>query len=335
MNAGVHQRCRICRCYLDATDLFCANCGTENPAGGRPDGEQSASHVSFDCNACGASMVYDATATQLKCPYCGATAAKSAKQVRSTVPEIWLPFEIDQNDAQRRLTNWLGRGFWRPSDLRKAARVGKIKKVLVPYWLFSAEVKTRFTADTSPPPPGRPGDWQPVFGQRHERYSGLMVSGSNVLTAIETQSISPFDISRGRALRGSTGSGRVGQSNPRELGDFQDAVVEQFRAPRKLARPVVREQIIRSEKAAIGRELGRCRNVRVNVELAALEGKPILVPLWIIAYSYKSEVHRVLINGQTGKVSGSAPFATGKLILVVLAIVAVLFLAGLMTIIQR
>ncbi|HBE68117.1 MAG TPA: hypothetical protein DDW52_08205, partial [Planctomycetaceae bacterium] len=70
-------------------------------------------------------MVYDARATQLKCPYCGASAQKSATQVRSTIPSYWLPFEVDQADAHKRLANWLGKGFWRPSDLRKAARVGE------------------------------------------------------------------------------------------------------------------------------------------------------------------------------------------------------------------
>ncbi|HBE68266.1 MAG TPA: hypothetical protein DDW52_08980 [Planctomycetaceae bacterium] len=207
--------------------------------------------------------------------------------------------------------------------------------MLVPYWVFSAEVETRYTADTSPPPPGRNGDWRPVSGKRKQRYSGLLVCGSNVLTSAETEDISPFELSRGQPFDRHPSSGRDAESGLSESRNSGDAIVEQFRAPRKLARPIVRGQIERDEQLACQRELGKCRNVRVNVQLAALVGNPVLVPLWIIAYSYKSEVHRVLINGQTGKVAGSAPFATGKLTFVVLAIVAALLIAGLLITIRH
>ena len=48
-----------------------------------------------------------------------------------------------------------------------------------------------------------------------------------------------------------------------------------------------------------------------------------------MAYRYKNQVYRVLINGQTGKLSGGAPFAYGKLAAIITAVIVVALLIAL------
>ncbi|GAB5403564.1 MAG: hypothetical protein Aurels2KO_17950 [Aureliella sp.] len=247
-------------------------------------------------------MTYDALVAKLRCPYCGAEAQRQQRKQRYTKPEYRINFRVSADHAQRIFREWLGRGFWRPSNLRNAARLGEIVMVYVPYWSFEAETKTLWTADSSPAPPGSRGDWHPVTGEHRGRYRDQLVCGSSVLTHQETRSIAPFEWSA---------------AEPVESSAMQDAIVEQFQVPRKLARPQVREMLHRLELAACGRLVpGRARNVRVNVQVASMIGRPVLLPIWILAYNYRSQVHRVLINGQTGKIAGSAPFSYLKLVAV-------------------
>ncbi len=311
------QRCRICNCFVDVDDLFCANCGTENHSSNALALLPAKTHTSFQCDSCGASMTYDAQVATLRCPYCGAEAQRQQHEQRFTKPEHRIRFRVSADHAQRIFRDWLGRGFWRPSNLRSAARLGKIAMVYVPYWSFEAETRTQWTADSSPAPSGSRGDWYPVSGQHQGQYCNLLVCGSSVLTPRETQSIAPFEWS---------------SAEPVETDATQDTIVEQFQVPRKLARPQAREMLHSLELTACRKLVpGRARNVRVNVQVSSMIGHPVLLPIWILAYNYRSDVHRVLINGQTGKIAGSAPFSYFKLAIVLgslLLLIAVLALAA-------
>ena len=53
-------------------------------------------------------------------------------------------------------------------------------------------------------------------------------------------------------------------------------------------------------------------------------GEPVLLPVWIMAYRYKDQVHRFLVNGQTGRCTGTAPTSYAKIAGVVGIVVAVI-----------
>lgn len=322
MSREVSQRCGICRCYMDRDDLFCANCGTENPAADQSQQPLQArpSHYSFDCHACGASMSYDASAQALRCPFCGSTKMERRATARSISPQGVVPFQVQRQPAETALRNWLGKGFWRPGDAARAATIGEMTAVYVPYWVFAAQTDTKWTADASPAPPGSRGDWYPVSGSQRGNYRGVLVAGSSILTSTETQAIAPFDI-----------QAAVGP----EQVDLENSIAEEFRVPRKLARPQARAAVEQLEREACARKLsGRHRNMRVNVRISAMHGAPLLLPVWILAYRYRDNVHRVLINGQTGNVAGTAPFSYAKLwgiILAVLLLLAVLAVGAVLS----
>jgi hypothetical protein len=52
--------------------------------------------------------------------------------------------------------------------------------------------------------------------------------------------------------------------------------------------------------------------------------KHLLVPIWISAYRFNGKVYRYLVNGQNGRASGTAPWSVAKIVLFVLAILAVI-----------
>lgn len=259
-------------------------------------------------------MSYDASAQALRCPFCGSTQMEKREGGRVIQPDGVVPLTISRNHAEKILREWLGRGFWRPGDAAQASRIGEIAAVYVPYWVFEAKALTMWTADSSPAPAGRRGDWYPLSGQNQSHYSDVLVGGSSILTPNETASIVPFDLSTAVA--------------PGQF-DLEHAIVETFRVPRKLARPLARGAIESLETQACQQHVpNRCRNLKVNVRIEAMRGRPLLLPVWILAYRYKEQVFRVLINAQSGQIAGTAPFSYSKLgvILAVVAAVVALFI---------
>jgi hypothetical protein len=67
---------------------------------------------------------------------------------------------------------------------------------------------------------------------------------------------------------------------------------------------------------------GRTRNVHVNPLVTDLHSEAALLPVWIGAYRFKDATYRFLLNGQTGKATGAAPFSLAKLALVIAGAVA-------------
>ena len=314
-------KCTVCQALLDEEDLFCANCGTEAPDRGPHQGGKAtlvATH-NFECQGCGASMSYDASAQTLRCPFCGSEKLEERQDQKMLRPHWVVPFAVEQHDALARLRQWLGSSYWRPSDLAQTAEVTKLTQVFVPYWVFAARVFTYWTADSSQKPFGARGDWVPLSGQNQASYSGLLVGASSVLTPAETYAICPYELSAG--------------VSPDEV-DLDNVVYEQFRVQRKYARPLAQAGLEEQERNACREYVpGNCRNLHVNVRVEGLTGEPVLLPVWIMAYRYKDQVHRFLVNGQTGQCTGTAPTSYAKIAgvvgIIIAAIIAMIVCMGI------
>ena len=51
--------------------------------------------------------------------------------------------------------------------------------------------------------------------------------------------------------------------------------------------------------------------------------KHVLLPIWISSYRYKDEIYRFLVNGQTGEVTGKAPWSIFKIVLAVILVIGI------------
>ncbi|NLS95488.1 MAG: hypothetical protein GXX96_25420 [Planctomycetaceae bacterium] len=300
-------KCEVCGSLVDEEDLFCANCGTEaSRSEDREDAREDTARLTtcnFQCQGCGASMSYDAREQGLRCPFCGSGDLEKKQDEKSLAPRRVVPFQIDRNQAESAMREWLGRGFWRPGKLAAEAAVVEMTPVYVPYWVFRAKTHTHWTADTSDTPSGARGDWYPLSGEHHEEYSGLLIGASGALTAGETAAIHPFDL---------------GQGVPPEQVDLDNVTVERFSLQRKYARPIARQSLEQRVQQDVDQRYvpGRSRNIHANVRVESMSSEPVLLPVWIMAYRYQDKLYRFLVNGQTGKSAGQAPTALGKVLLV-------------------
>jgi predicted RNA-binding Zn-ribbon protein involved in translation (DUF1610 family) len=317
-------KCEVCQALLDEEDLFCSNCGAEAPD--RQNVKAAHTRTSthnFDCRGCGASMSYDASAGSLRCPFCGSEELDESQSSTALSPNRVMPFAVSHNDATARMTEWLGRGFWRPGNLSEQAIIVTMTAVYVPYWVFEATTHTYWTADTNHTPSGARGDWFPMSGEHHGDYQGVLVGASGALSPAETAAICPFDLGPG--------------VSPDKI-DLDDVTVEQFSVPRKYARPLARQGLETMERDTCQDRYvpGRARNMKVNTRIEGLASEPVLLPIWIMAYRYNERVFRFLANGQTGKCTGTAPTSLKKIATAVaVGIGAVILIIGMVAAFSR
>jgi len=69
------------------------------------------------------------------------------------------------------------------------------------------------------------------------------------------------------------------------------------------------------------------RNLEIHPSFSARTFKHILVPVWLLTYTYGAKIFHVLVNGASGRMAGEYPKSFWKVFfLVVAAIIAVMIL---------
>lgn len=233
-------------------------------------------------------------------------------------PESLVPFCIDRAAAVQAFQTWLA-GLWlRPSNLRAASSLKEMHGLYVPYWSFTCEVLSRWSADagytTLVKKRTREGvrrvpqtRWQPSAGQRHDAYQDHLVCASRGLAAEWSGPVHRF---RTEALLPYSPEYLLGFAAERYAVDLREAW-------QRARRGIGSSQ----ERRCAGDVPGdRQRGLRATHQFQRVRFKHVLLPLWISAYRYRDRVYRFVINGQTGQVAGQAPRSPIKIALLVGAV---------------
>jgi len=300
--------CSRCHTPLEKGDVRCAICGQAAPSL-----EEQRDEVAVQvlrCTGCGAAVAYDPNLRAPACSFCG-----SVMQVETPTDPVeqtqgYLPFTVDQETAKRTLRHWLGGlGWFRPTELRQAARIERLTPIWWVGWVFDAEALVSWTGDSDAD--AQRSAWAPYAGQTPMEFDDILVSASRGLSYAEVDAVAPgYDLE-------TIADEPQGAVNP---------TLEQFDLQRSQARQSVIYAVQRVAASRVG-ELQipgtRSRNVNVSVILRNLITRRLSFPAYILAYRYKERLYRVVISGQNPRlITGSAPYSFAKIALVV-------FLAGL------
>ena len=75
------------------------------------------------------------------------------------------------------------------------------------------------------------------------------------------------------------------------------------------------------------------RNLRVERVYAGRTFKHVLVPVWLVGYTYGSKHYQIVANGYTGQMAGERPYSWVKIFL---AVLCALIVAGVvLSLMQR
>jgi Zn finger protein HypA/HybF involved in hydrogenase expression len=284
------------------------------------------------CEQCGAVVSYAENETARRCDFCGSPQVVSREQSQQPIrPESVLPFQVNREAAAGHFSAWLG-GLWlRPSNLKKLAAVSEMTGMYVPYWVFDTSVHSDWTAlagyyyyveeaFAARDDRGRSVQrrrrvqkvrWQPARGSRDDHYDELLVCGSRGLPPELTQKLEPFDT---QALR---------RYDPSFLAGWR---AEEYSVDLNAAWKLGVERVTQSQRARCSGDVPGDTQQGLNVvnRFADEKFKHVLLPIWISVYRYQGKPFRFLVNGQTGEVTGHAPWSVLKITLlcVVLALVA-------------
>ncbi|MFO7804339.1 MAG: primosomal protein N' (replication factor Y) - superfamily II helicase [Paracoccaceae bacterium] len=281
------------------------------------------------CPNCGARTEVNTDVHAAECPFCATAVVTDTGAHRQIKPRGLLPFALEEAQARKAMSDWLGSLWFAPNGLKDYARKGRsMDGVYVPYWTFDADTKSSYT--------GQRGDdyyetrtvmrngkrqtqkvrktrWRRASGRVARFFDDVLVLASRSLPKKYTDGLEPWDLSE------------LAPYNPEYLAGFRaEGYQVELQEGFTQARAYMDRMILRDVKYDIGGDRQRVDNVQTQVD--AVTFKHILLPVWLAAYKYRGESYRFVVNGRTGRVQGERPYSKVK---IAIAVVLGLIVAGI------
>ena len=278
----------------------------------------------FSCPSCGARTRVDADHPTLSCGFCGSRAINpDAQRTRLIEPAGVLPFRLNRAAATDAFRQWIGTSWLAPNDLAAAANLGNLHGMYLPFWTFDAQAHSDWHGErgdyyyvsvSSTDSKGRSVTrqerrtrWSYQGGTHDFFYDDVLTLASRSLSTQQqhVDEVAHYDLQA------------VVDYDPRVLLGWEAEVYAiDLAAGLQQARVAVHGR----EEVACSQLLGgdTQRGLKVATTLTNESFKHLLLPLWLCAYTYRGKLYHFLVNGQTGRVSGSRPVSFWKVLLLVL-----------------
>lgn len=265
---------------------------------------EDADLVAITCTACGGAVALDAGQTLPRCLFCGSEAIEEEMLDESIEqPSTTLPFAIDEKGADEAFRAFARSSFWYPTAIRQAAL--ELEPLLLAAWTWTGTVETHYAGLVSA---RTPSGKRPVTGSDTARMEGVVVPSSAALSLRELNAVAPFSYVEEVPY------------DPRTAGlPFEPGTLS-----RSMARGQALEQMA-SRHAALLRAREGASTLNPATVLSEVEGRPVLLPVYVGVWRHGDQPYRVVINGQNGKLTGKAPISWVKVALVVAGVFGALF----------
>jgi hypothetical protein len=290
------------------------------------------------CAVCREAHLVPAEDIPSRCPFClqGPVTPQPA-YLREEPPEQVVPYAVDKGKLATILDRWT-QGIWfRPDELKASLLVQRAQRYLIPLWLVDGRVEGAWRADVG-------FDYQAVSYQ--DRYSDGMGWRSQEVREDRVR----WEPRVGRLNRVYENVAAPALDDHRKLtkrvGDF-DLSQRAGYVPDAVADAAVRLPTLEPEdawdgaQAAFVRAAGadchqaagadHVRDFRLEATYGDLNWTLLLLPAYVAWYREGEQIWPILINGQTGRVSGARRGSARKAnttSLVLGGVAAILFLLG-------
>lgn len=280
----------------------------------------------MECTGCGAQIEVDKNETAAQCPYCGSNYVLASKQEEIMVPDAVVPFQLDQNAVKDSFRKWIKGRWLAPSSLKNLYQHGGFRGIYLPYWTFDAQSECWYTAQGGRERTVRykdsegntrtrtEVDWYFTKGHFHHFFDDVQIPASKRFGSGMFKGIGDFDFKRQVPYAPEYISGFLAENFNVSLDEGHGKAVMEM------------DSELRSMSAAdVRKRYDRVKDVHINRNYTEQTFKYLLLPVYSTSYSYNGKDYNVLINGQSGKVSGEYPKSPVKIAIIVVIIIAILF----------
>ena len=252
-------------------------------------------------------------------------------------PQSILPFKVSDGQIRDRIRQWYGSRWFAPNKLKHAALTDTLNGVYLPYWTFDAHVSARwqaeagyyyYTTETYRDASGntqtrevRHVRWESASGSLRHFFDDALVPGTVGVHTELLRQVEPFPTTT--------------DLQPYTPEFVRGWTVERYQVDLRKAAQRNEQDMDAEVRALCARQIpgDTYRNLQVQRTYSGRTFKHVLVPVWLVSYTYGAKTFQIVANGYTGAIAGERPYSWVKISLAVLA--ALLFLGLLLAVMQN
>ncbi|HHU02374.1 MAG TPA: hypothetical protein GXZ91_04500 [Christensenellaceae bacterium] len=263
----------------------------------------------FNCSSCGAELITDETTVATECAFCGSPSIIPAQFTPGTRPDSVIPFKVSKDRAVELFKNYFKNKKLIPNLFKKNNQIDEIRKLYVPYWLFSCTADADITYSAKRVRSFRRGNYR-ITQTRHYRirragtvdFKDLPVDASEKTDNKLTESLEPYNTKDALPYVPEVLSGAQASRADVAIEDSKK------RADERIARSMQNE--LRS--TVLGYESVVPISTKINVPDGTCY--PALYPMWLITTKKADKTYTFAINGQTEQLTCDIPMSVPKAI---------------------
>ncbi|MCZ2106873.1 MAG: zinc ribbon domain-containing protein, partial [Burkholderiales bacterium] len=236
-----------------------------------------------------------------------------------------------------RIRQWYGSRWFAPNKLKTAALTDTLHGIYLPYWTFDAHASAQwqaqagyyyYTTETYRDNNGNVQTrqvqhtrWEPAAGQLQHFFDDALVPGTAGVHRALLRQIEPFPTTT--------------DLQPYSPEFVRGWTVERYQINLGQAAKINEEDMDHTLRSLCIRQIpgDTWRNLSMQRQYQGRSFKHVLVPVWLVSYTYGAKTFQIIANGYTGAIAGERPYSWVKISLAVLA--ALLFLGLLLAVMQN
>jgi len=273
------------------------------------------------CENCGALTSIPSDSLTNTCPFCGSNRVIQRQAAQGILrPRFLIPFKIKPEICREKSQEWLGSSWMVPGGLKALADIAAFHEVYLPFWTFDSTAHADWKAEVGHIETERyyeNGEWKTRSVTKWRWESGhtdlqiddLVVRGTDRLSNRLLNQINRYDLSA------------LTLYDPKYLAGIS---AKAFDIPLEKAWETGREEMRERTRQECMNQASssQVRNFSLNLEFADESWRYILLPVYLASYRYQNQSYQVMVNGQSGQVSGQRPADWNKIWLAIAALLA-------------
>ncbi len=277
------------------------------------------------CQSCKAVSVFDPERVGQRCQFCGSPALVPYEEIKAPIrPQSLLPFRVADTAVREQIRRWYKSKWLAPNALKSRALVDTVKGVYIPYWTFDAQAVCPweaeaghyyYTTETYRDSKGNTQTrqvqhvrWEPASGVVEHFFDDDPIPGTRGVSHDLLRQVEPFPTNELVAYNTSYLSGFI-------VEHYQVVLLEAAQASEAQMTETLRGMCAAQVPG------DTYRNLEIHPSFSARTFKHILVPLWLLTYTYGARVFHVLVNGATGRMDGEYPKSFWKIFFLVVGVI--------------
>ena len=256
------------------------------------------------CKNCGAELITEDTTTAAECPYCGSPTILPDRIEGSVKPEKVVPFVVTKEQAQKQFEEYFkGKRLLPNIFLNSRNRIAEMRRLYVPYWLFSCDARADMVYDAEKVRTEQKGEWE-ITRTKHYlvrrrggmRFENIPVDGSVKMDDKLTESLEPYDLSAAIPFQSAVLAGAMADHADADCDACEKRAVERVeRSVEQAMRDTVRDY-------DHGQRAQPAHTLRSDGSAT-----PALMPVWLMTTVKEGKTYTFAVNGQTGKLTCDVP----------------------------